>query len=124
MYQILREPSVIANKEQVLAILLMRFNIQPSKANFLATEWLSQHPGQNWETLKYLLNQNIVTVSKGVLRMVTESKGVLRDVHESTNPEDHTTKYRGITYSVLPEASQQLKPNPSAPKRRYRGVEY
>jgi len=106
--------STRVDKEQVFALLLMRFNIQPSKANLLVTEWLSQHPDENWETLKYLLDNNRVTVSEGLLK----------DVVRATTPERSSTKYQGTPDSMLPKGSQQLKPKPSVKKRRYRGVEY
>jgi|GEM_PF-2748232 len=114
MIQLQSKPSIRVDKEQVFALLLMRFNIKPSKANILVTEWLSQHPAQNWENLKYLLEHNRVTVSGGVLK----------DVLRATTPEIHTTRYQSNPYPMLPKGSQQLKFSPSQNKRRYRGVEY
>ncbi len=106
---------MMVSKEQVLAILLMRFNIKLSKAIAIAQEWLRQHPGETWETLKNLLNQNQVTVSEGAIR----------DIPQSIIPDSRTTQYKDAEYSKLPRFLEQLKDNTSQTiKRKYRGVEY
>ncbi|NER52815.1 MAG: DNA repair protein [Symploca sp. SIO1A3] len=106
---------MMVSKEQVLAILLMRFNIKPSKAIAIAQEWLRQHRGATWETLKNLLNQNQVTVSEEAIR----------DITQSIIPDSYTKKYKGVEDSKLPRFFEQLKDNTSQTiKRKYRGVEY
>ncbi len=103
-----------ANKEKVFALLLMRFNIQPSKANVLSEAWLNQHPEETWESLKNLLKNEQVTVSRGVLK----------DVPQSMTPKGRTIKYRGASYAVPPKNSHQFNSTPSVKKHYYRGVEY
>ncbi|NEP10911.1 MAG: hypothetical protein F6K14_11985 [Symploca sp. SIO2C1] len=110
MGQIQMDQSIQANKEKVFALLLMRFNIQPSKANVLAEKWLNQHPEETWESLKILLKNEQVTVSRGLLK----------ELPQSSTPKSPTIKYRDTSR----KNSHQLKSTPSVNKNRYRGVEY
>jgi len=55
------------SKEQVFAIMLMRFNLSPAKATLMIQTWFKQHPAENWETLKNLLSNNQVIVHEGIL---------------------------------------------------------
>jgi len=106
---------MMVSKEQVLAILLMRFHIQPSKATLIVQKWFTQHPAETWETLKTLLNQNQVIVSEGLLK----------GGPKSSSPESHTPKYRGVEYPKASQPLSQLKDNNSRTKgRTYRGIKY
>lgn len=55
------------SKEQVFAIMLMRFNMSPAKATLIIQTWFKQHPAENWETLKNLLSNNQVILHDGRL---------------------------------------------------------
>ncbi|NEP57855.1 MAG: DNA repair protein [Symploca sp. SIO2G7] len=106
---------MMVSKEQVLAILLMRFNLHPSKATLIAQTWFKQHPTETWETLKNLLSDNQVIVSEGGLR----------GAPQSITPESCTTKYRGTEYSRSPKLLQSMKyANLMAKGKKYRGVKY
>jgi len=106
---------MMVSKEQVLAILLMRFNLQPSKATLIVQTWFKQHPAETWETLKNLLSNNQVIVSEGVIR------GASRSI----TPESHIAKYRGTPYSKKTQSLQGMQYDSLKAKgRRYRGVKY
>ncbi|NET55073.1 MAG: hypothetical protein F6K47_02380 [Symploca sp. SIO2E6] len=106
---------MMVSKEQVLAIFLMRFSLQPSKATLIVQKWLKQHPAETWETLKSLLTCNQVIISEGVLRIVPQS----------TTLERSTTKYRGTEYSNVPQPlPRSHEGNSRTIGKTYRGVKY
>lgn len=106
---------MMASKEKVLAILLMRFNLKPSKGISIVQKWFTEHPTATWETLENLFNQN----------QVTFVEGTLRNVSPSVTSETPTNKYRGAEYSKLLEPWQRFQENSSwAVNRQYRGVKY
>ncbi|NES18437.1 MAG: hypothetical protein F6K41_05790 [Symploca sp. SIO3E6] len=107
--------TMMVSKEQVLAILLMRFNLQPSKATLIVQTWFRQNPAETWETLKNLLSNNQVIVSEGVIRGASQS----------ITPESPMTKYRGTAYSKQTQSLQGMQYDSLRAKgRRYRGVKY
>ena len=106
---------MMASKEKVLAILLMRFNLKPSNAILIVQEWLKEHPTATWETLENLFHQN----------QVTFVEGALIDVSPSVTSETPINKYRGAEYSKRLEPWQQFQEDSSwAANRQYRGVKY
>jgi two-component system, chemotaxis family, response regulator PixG len=61
-------------KEEILAIFLMRYKLQPSYSLPLVDNWLRENPQENCETLKALLKQDKILVSGGLLQQVSQSK--------------------------------------------------
>jgi two-component system, chemotaxis family, response regulator PixG len=61
-------------KEEVLAILLMRFKIQLSQAIGMINQWFLKHPQANWETLRNLLKQNQIVITKGEIKEIRQTK--------------------------------------------------
>lgn len=59
-------------KEEILAIMLMRFRVQPSLAIPMLEDWFSEHPDATWGTLKNLFKQNKLTVERGSLQELTQ----------------------------------------------------
>ncbi|NJP21829.1 MAG: hypothetical protein HC763_25685 [Hydrococcus sp. CRU_1_1] len=49
-------------KKEILAIMLMRFKIQPLHAIPMLESWFAEHPQATWETLKNLLKEDKLTV--------------------------------------------------------------
>jgi twitching motility two-component system response regulator PilG len=60
-------------KEEILAILLMRFKIQPSNSLPMVQSWFRKNQQENWETLKKMLKHNQITLSEGELKKVSQS---------------------------------------------------
>ncbi len=59
------------NQLKVLAILIMRFGINPYEALPLTSHWFQNHPNASWNTLKTLLLSGEVTFKNGILHDIT-----------------------------------------------------
>ena len=62
------------NQPKVLAILIMRFRINPYDALAIASNWLKNHPNASWTTLKTLLLSGEVIFKNGVLHDITPTE--------------------------------------------------
>ncbi|MDJ0728793.1 MAG: DNA repair protein [Crocosphaera sp.] len=105
------------HQHNVLSILLMRFDVEPSEGIKIAQKWLQEHSQENWGTILRLLKSNNLTLVNRELKPVTKflSSDQPKIVH----------KYRGVeiltqSTKVTAKQSNQLPDK----KRRYRGVEY
>lgn len=61
-------------KEEIAAIFLMRFKLQPSYSLPLVENWLRENPQETCETFKALLKQNQIFISEGLLKKVSQPK--------------------------------------------------
>jgi len=93
---------------KVLAILLMQFSLPPVPAMKAVDAWLKQHPHENWDTLKDLLQQKKITLVNGKLTTITQQSvtnsgnGVTRNQgvqpRQPQPPSVKTFRFRGVTY--------------------------
>jgi len=93
---------------KVFAILLMQFSLPPVPAMKVVDAWLKQHPKENWDTLKDLLQQKKITMVNGKLTTITQQS--------IPNPGNGVTRHQGV---------QPRQPQPPSVKTfRFRGVTY
>ena len=55
------------SKEQVMALLLMRYNLVPEKSIDLIEKWFAEYPNKSWLKLKQLLQKGQVIVKDNAL---------------------------------------------------------
>jgi hypothetical protein len=93
---------------KVFAILLMQFSLPPVPAMKAVDAWLKQHPQENWDTLKDLLQQKKISMVNGKLTPITQQS--------VTNSGNSVPRNQGV---------QLRQPQPSSVKTfRFRGVTY
>ncbi len=62
------------NQNKVLALLMMRFGLNPYAAIPIAQQWLQQHHPASWKTLRELLLSGEVILKNGILHDVTPTE--------------------------------------------------
>ncbi len=62
------------NQRRVLAVLMMRFGLNPYEAIPLASQWFLTHPTASWSTLSKLLLTGEVIFKNGILHDVTPTE--------------------------------------------------
>ncbi|NJK50261.1 response regulator [Candidatus Gracilibacteria bacterium] len=70
-------------KKEILAIMLMRFKIQPLHAIPMLESWFAEHPQATWETLKNLLKEDKLTVFDGSLQELSQQPYKLLCIDDS-----------------------------------------
>ncbi|MGK7931376.1 MAG: DNA repair protein [Microcystaceae cyanobacterium] len=106
-----------SHQHNVLTILLMRFDVEPSEGIKIAQRWLKDHSQENWGTILRLLKSNNLTLVDRELKPVTKSLG--------TEQPKTVHKYRGVEIPTQsPQVTNQQNNQSPGKKRRYRGVEY
>ncbi|MDJ0662278.1 MAG: DNA repair protein [Crocosphaera sp.] len=105
------------HQHNVLTILLMRFEVQPSEGIKIGKQWLEEHPQSNWGTILRLLKNNQLQVVEKSLKLIEPSA--------QTSPSKIVHKYRGVEIQPKPTSTiKDIKEQNSDKKRQYRGVKY
>jgi twitching motility two-component system response regulator PilG len=70
-------------KKEILAIMLMRFKVQPSQAIPMLENWFAENPQATWGTLKNLLKKNKITVIQGSLQKLPQQTDKILCIDDS-----------------------------------------
>ncbi|EAZ90776.1 predicted repair protein [Crocosphaera chwakensis CCY0110] len=84
------------HQNNVLTILFMRFDVNPSEGIKIAEGWLKEYSQETWETLLRLLKSNQLTLVNKELKPVTQSTKIT--AKNSNQLQEKKRRYRGIEY--------------------------